>query len=172
MMMTTLLALARLVVRTASGLAPSGRRSDMRAEWNAELVREMKQGSPASVLWASFGAFSDALAMRGLAAGEGSPGPVADLRVAFRSLRRTPGFTTVSVLTLAIGLGSMAAVYTLLDRIVLDPLPYPESDRLVRLTNQVHMRSGISPPPSGCTSPTRRRRSTASPSSAEREPTS
>lgn len=135
--MKPLLGLARLVVWTASALAPKDRRMEMRAEWNAELVREMKLGSAASVLWSSFGAFSDALAMRGLAAGEGSPGLMADLRVAFRSLRRTPGFSVVSVLTLTIGLGSMAAVYTLLDRIVLNPLPYPESDRLVRLQNQV-----------------------------------
>ncbi|NNK48042.1 MAG: hypothetical protein HKP01_04145, partial [Gemmatimonadetes bacterium] len=135
--MKSLLALARLVVAIASGLAPVSRRAEMRAEWNAELVREAKRGSAASALWASFGAFSDALAMRQLASGGSSPGVVTDLRVAFRSLRRTPGFTSVSVLTLAIGLGSMAAVYTLLDRIVLDPLPYPESDRLVRLQNQV-----------------------------------
>lgn len=137
MMVKMPLALARLVVRIASGLAPSNRRSAMRAEWNAELVREAQNEGATSALWASLGAFQDALAMRGLAAGEGSPGLLADFRVAFRSLMRTPGFTAVSVLTLAIGLGSMAAVYTLLDRIVLDALPYPESDRLVRLQNQV-----------------------------------
>lgn len=43
----------------------------------------------------------------------------------------------MAVLTLAIGIGSSVAVFTLLDRVVLDPLSYPEADRLVRLRNQV-----------------------------------
>jgi putative ABC transport system permease protein len=61
----------------------------------------------------------------------------ADLRIAARGLLRQPGFTAISVATLALGLGGSAAVFTLLDRVVLDPLPYPESNRLVKLTNQV-----------------------------------
>jgi len=60
-----------------------------------------------------------------------------DLRIAARGLLRQPGFTAISVATLALGLGGSAAVFTLLDRVVLDPLPYPESDRLVKLTNRV-----------------------------------
>lgn len=137
--MNILLTLARLMVRTASILAPSARRDEMLAEWRAELAREAKRGSAASALGASFGSFADAMALRRLESGggEGVSGLPGDIRVAVRSLSRAPGFTAVSVLTLAIGLGSMAAVYTLLDRIVLDPLPYPEADRLVRLENQV-----------------------------------
>lgn len=60
-----------------------------------------------------------------------------DLSRAARSLARVPGFTAVAIFTLAVGLGGTAAIYTLLDRVVLDPLPYPESERLVRLDNQV-----------------------------------
>ncbi len=60
-----------------------------------------------------------------------------DLRVMGRQMRRSPGFTVVVTITLALGLGGSAAIYTLLDRVVLDPLPYPESDRLVALTNLV-----------------------------------
>ncbi len=60
-----------------------------------------------------------------------------DLRIAARGLLRQPGFTAISVATLALGLGGSAAVFTLLDRVVLDPLPYPESSRLVKLTNRV-----------------------------------
>ncbi|MHC4447835.1 MAG: ABC transporter permease, partial [Planctomycetota bacterium] len=60
-----------------------------------------------------------------------------DLRQAVRGLFRSPGFAAVAVLTLALGMGGSAAIYTLLDRIVLDPLPYPDSERLVELTNQV-----------------------------------
>lgn len=64
-------------------------------------------------------------------------GLLRDLRVAFRSLARSPGFTATGVITLALGLGASAAVFTLLDRVVLDPLPYPEADRLVQLRNVV-----------------------------------
>ncbi len=57
--------------------------------------------------------------------------------LALRGLTRARGFTVVAVLTLALGLGGSAAVYSLLDRVVLDPLPYPDADRLVQLRNQV-----------------------------------
>ena len=69
--------------------------------------------------------------------GEWIGGWIADVKLALRGLRRTPGFTAVSVITLAVGIGGSAANYTLLDRVVLDPLPYPDPERLVRLGNQV-----------------------------------
>ncbi|MGH7481878.1 MAG: ABC transporter permease [Longimicrobiales bacterium] len=65
-----------------------------------------------------------------------------DFRIAFRSLWRSPGFTVVAVLTLALGIGASTAIYTLLERVVLDPLPYPEAERLVRLKSQV---PGVAP---------------------------
>jgi len=65
-----------------------------------------------------------------------------DLRQAFRSLRRSPGFAAAAILTLGLGMGASTAVFTLLKRVVLDPLPYPESARLVRLKNQV---PGVAP---------------------------
>ena len=60
-----------------------------------------------------------------------------EVRRGFRSLRRHPGFAVAAVLTLGIGMGAVGAIYTLLHHIVLDPLPYPESHRLVRLKNPV-----------------------------------
>ena len=60
-----------------------------------------------------------------------------EVRIAIRGLLRSPGFSSVAIATLALGLGGSAAVYTLLDRIVLDPLPYPHAERLVSLTNVV-----------------------------------
>jgi putative ABC transport system permease protein len=54
-----------------------------------------------------------------------------DIRFGWRLLRRSPGFTTSAVLALALGVGATTAVFTLLDRVVLRPLPYPEPDRLV-----------------------------------------
>lgn len=62
---------------------------------------------------------------------------MSELRLALRSLRRSPGFTAAAVLTLALGMGASTAVFTMLKRVVLDPLPYPASSQLVRLKNQV-----------------------------------
>ena len=52
------------------------------------------------------------------------------LRVAVRSLLRTPGFTAVVVLTLAIGIGATTAIFSVVDAVLLNPLPYPTADRL------------------------------------------
>jgi predicted permease len=57
----------------------------------------------------------------------------ADVRFAFRRLKRSPVFTATVLLTLAIGIGANTAVFTVLDRVLFRPLPYPESDRLVAL---------------------------------------
>jgi predicted permease len=54
----------------------------------------------------------------------------ADFRHAIRSLIRQPGFTAIAVLTLGLGIGATAAIFTLLERVVLNPLPYPESRQL------------------------------------------
>ena len=56
-----------------------------------------------------------------------------DVRHAFRSLRRAPGFALVAILTLGLGLGANAAIFGVLDAALLRPLPYPESDRIVTL---------------------------------------
>jgi macrolide transport system ATP-binding/permease protein len=58
---------------------------------------------------------------------------VQDLRLGFRALRKTPGFTAVAVLTLALGLGINTAVFSVVNAIMLRALPYPDSDRLISL---------------------------------------
>ncbi|MGH9409984.1 MAG: ADOP family duplicated permease [Vicinamibacterales bacterium] len=60
-----------------------------------------------------------------------------DVRHAARALRRSPGFAFVVVLVLAVGTGASTAVFTLLDRIVLQPLPFPDADRLVTIAHAV-----------------------------------
>ena len=56
-----------------------------------------------------------------------------DLLYAARMLARTPGFTFVAVLTLALGIGSVTVIYSVIHDVLLDPLPYPGSDRFVNV---------------------------------------
>jgi hypothetical protein len=56
-----------------------------------------------------------------------------DVRLAWRSLLKTRGFTLTAVLTLGLGIGVSTAVFSLLDHVVLRPLPYPDDGRLVAL---------------------------------------
>jgi len=58
-----------------------------------------------------------------------------DIRYALRSFRRAPGFTAVALLTLALGIGGTTAIFSLVDGVVLRPLPYPAPERIHRITN-------------------------------------
>lgn len=57
-----------------------------------------------------------------------------DVRIGLRLLGRSPGFATVAIVTLALGIGANTAIYSVLDTLLLRPLPYPEADRLVQIS--------------------------------------
>lgn len=56
-----------------------------------------------------------------------------DLRYALRTLKTSPAFVTISVLTLALGIGASLAIFTVVNTVLLQPLPFPEPDRIVRV---------------------------------------
>jgi predicted permease len=73
-----------------------------------------------------------------------------DLRFAVRSLRKHPGFAAVAVATLALGIGANTAMFAVVNAVILRPLPFQESERLVRITGDMNALGnhdiGMSPP--------------------------
>ena len=60
-----------------------------------------------------------------------------DVRLAFRHFMGSPGFTAVVVLTLALGIGASTAIFSVVNAVVLEPLPFPAPDQLVRVTSEL-----------------------------------
>ena len=60
-----------------------------------------------------------------------------DLRLAFRSMRRRPGFAVVTVLSLALGIGANTAVFSIINSLMLSPLPIENDKQLVRLRDSI-----------------------------------
>jgi putative ABC transport system permease protein len=65
-----------------------------------------------------------------------------DVKHALRSFFKAPGFTAVAILTIALGIGANTAIFTIVNALLIRPLPYPEADRLVMLWQDMRARGG------------------------------
>jgi predicted permease len=67
-----------------------------------------------------------------------------DIHYAVRNLGRTPGFTAVAILTIALGIGATTAVFTVVNGVLIKPLPYPDSDSLVSVWHSAVLAGSVS----------------------------
>jgi putative ABC transport system permease protein len=122
----------RVLLAIAARFVPEGLRHDWRREWEAEIAWRLSDGRSRGLTARSFGAVWHALWLRW-----DSWRPemwIYDLRIAARTLIRQPAFLALAVLTLGVGVGATAAVFSAVRAVILRPLPFPAQHQLIAVT--------------------------------------
>ena len=114
--------LARRFVAVVSRLAPGASRREFRAEWEAELATDPTFARAAGALPDAWYLFRQQWSLDML---------TQDIRYAARLLARRPAYTAIVLLTLALGIGATTAVFSVINGVLIRPLPYPAAGRLV-----------------------------------------
>ena len=126
----------------AGGFDASGIDEEVRFHIEGRAEELMAEGLPREEAWRrARSAFGDVERVRAELRAIGSErerrervsGLLRDLRTGWRRLRRSPGYAVLAVTTLALGIGASVAMFTVLNAVLLRPLPYPAADRLVRV---------------------------------------
>jgi putative ABC transport system permease protein len=127
------------LIRVIGVIVPRRLRADWRQEWEAELhYREemlaewdrLDWRNKLDLLWRSASALWDAVWLQPKRLEDEM---FQDLRFGARMLLKNPGFTLIAVFTLSLGIGANTAIFSVVNAVVLRPLPFPEPERLIRL---------------------------------------
>jgi len=150
-----LLRVARIIVRAAALIVPRDRRDDWLREWDAELwhflAKPGREGRAVPrtafpLAWRLIGAVPHAIWIR--RNDWRTEMILQDLAYAARGMFRRPAFATLVILTLGLGIGVNTAMFTVVNSVLIQPLPYQHSERLVFMYGSFSKfdRASVSPP--------------------------